>query len=157
MTNWAIQLQMHFPVPGCRDFGSFDCMVLLIIYNRSIFLFAYRFLKVRHSPLFSRDIRDYEDKFWKDVTVGDIIRLSCNDEIPADMVLIYSTDADGICHIETSSLDGETNLKQRLVVKGYEDQVYPPVLVLFCLTTWGCPFTVRWMCSGPQFCRQYFL
>ncbi|KAL8207437.1 UNVERIFIED_CONTAM: hypothetical protein K2H54_056433, partial [Gekko kuhli] len=38
------------------------------------------------------------------------------------MVLIYSTDADGICYIETSSLDGETNLKQRQVVRGFEDQ-----------------------------------
>ncbi|XP_060103342.1 phospholipid-transporting ATPase VD-like [Heteronotia binoei] len=64
----------------------------------------------------------YVDKFWKNVVVGDIIRLSCNEESPADMVLIYSTDADGICYIETSSLDGESNLKQRQVVRGFEDQ-----------------------------------
>ncbi|KAF7248192.1 putative phospholipid-transporting ATPase VD [Varanus komodoensis] len=66
--------------------------------------------------------KKYIEKFWKDVNVGDLIRLSCNDEIPADMVLIYSSDGDGICHIETSSLDGETNLKQRQVVKGYAEQ-----------------------------------
>ncbi|XP_007440101.1 probable phospholipid-transporting ATPase VD isoform X1 [Python bivittatus] len=72
---------------------------------------------------YSRREKDYVDKFWKDVTVGDFIRLSCNEEIPADMILIYSTDGDGICHIETSSLDGETNLKQKQVVKGFAEQV----------------------------------
>uniref|UniRef100_A0A8C0XFE2 P-type ATPase N-terminal domain-containing protein n=1 Tax=Castor canadensis TaxID=51338 RepID=A0A8C0XFE2_CASCN len=46
------------------------------------------------------------------VTVGDFIRLSCNEIIPADMILLFSTDPDGICHIETSGLDGESNLKQ---------------------------------------------
>lgn len=65
-----------------------------------------------------RKDKSYVEKFWKDVQVGNIIRLSCNEEIPADLLLIYSTDVNGLCHIETSSLDGETNLKQRLVVKG---------------------------------------
>uniref|UniRef100_A0A8C5RDX0 P-type ATPase N-terminal domain-containing protein n=1 Tax=Laticauda laticaudata TaxID=8630 RepID=A0A8C5RDX0_LATLA len=68
--------------------------------------------------------RDYIDKFWSEVGVGDFIRLACNEEIPADMILIYSSDGDGICHIETSSLDGETNLKQRQVVKGFAEQAY---------------------------------
>ncbi|XP_077157665.1 phospholipid-transporting ATPase VD-like [Paroedura picta] len=71
---------------------------------------------------YCRKEKAYIDKFWKNITVGDIIRLSCNEEIPADMVLIYSTDADGICHLETSSLDGQTTLKQRQVVRGFEDQ-----------------------------------
>ncbi|XP_048220565.1 phospholipid-transporting ATPase VD isoform X2 [Perognathus longimembris pacificus] len=35
---------------------------------------------------------------------------------------VYSSDPDGICHIETSSLDGESNLKQRQVVRGYAEQ-----------------------------------
>ncbi|XP_015268247.1 PREDICTED: probable phospholipid-transporting ATPase VD [Gekko japonicus] len=74
------------------------------------------------AQVYSRSEKAYVDKFWKNITVGDFIRLSCNEEIPADMVLIYSTDADGICYIETSSLDGETNLKQRQVVRGFEDQ-----------------------------------
>ncbi|XP_070615769.1 phospholipid-transporting ATPase VD [Erythrolamprus reginae] len=73
---------------------------------------------------YDRKERDYVEKFWSDVAVGDFIRLVCNEEIPADMILIYSTDPDGICHIETSSLDGETNLKQRQVVKGFAEQAY---------------------------------
>lgn len=70
-----------------------------------------------------RKEKKYVDRCWKDVTVGDFIRLSCNEVIPADMVLLFSTDPDGICHIETSSLDGESNLKQRQVVRGYTEQV----------------------------------
>ncbi|XP_058017424.1 phospholipid-transporting ATPase VD [Ahaetulla prasina] len=73
---------------------------------------------------YCRRERDYVDKFWSNVAVGDFIRLECNEEIPADMILIYSSDGDGICHIETSSLDGETNLKQRQVVKGFAEQAY---------------------------------
>ncbi|XP_059527892.1 phospholipid-transporting ATPase VD isoform X6 [Myotis daubentonii] len=38
------------------------------------------------------------------------------------MVLLFSTDPDGICHIETSGLDGESNLKQRQVVRGFAEQ-----------------------------------
>nr|XP_048704351.1 phospholipid-transporting ATPase VD isoform X4 [Caretta caretta]XP_048704352.1 phospholipid-transporting ATPase VD isoform X4 [Caretta caretta]XP_048704354.1 phospholipid-transporting ATPase VD isoform X4 [Caretta caretta] len=75
------------------------------------------------TKVYSRKEKKYIDECWKDVNVGDFIRLSCNEIIPADMVLLYSTDPDGICHIETASLDGETNLKQRQVVRGYAEQV----------------------------------
>ncbi|KAJ7326638.1 hypothetical protein JRQ81_016397 [Phrynocephalus forsythii] len=74
------------------------------------------------TQVYCRKEKAYTEKFWKDVKVGDFIRLACNEEIPADMVLLYSSDGDGICHIETSSLDGETNLKQRQVVKGYAEE-----------------------------------
>ncbi|GCC31931.1 phospholipid-transporting ATPase VD isoform X2 [Chiloscyllium punctatum] len=73
----------------------------------------------RTTKVYDKHKKKYLVKWWKEVHVGDFIRLSCNEIIPADMVLLYSTDVDGICHIETSNLDGETNLKQRQVVKGF--------------------------------------
>uniref|UniRef100_A0A8C0JQ61 Phospholipid-transporting ATPase n=1 Tax=Canis lupus dingo TaxID=286419 RepID=A0A8C0JQ61_CANLU len=74
------------------------------------------------TKVYSRKEKKYVDQCWKDVAVGDFIRLSCNEVIPADMVLLFSTDPDKICHIETSGLDGESNLKQRQVVRGYAEQ-----------------------------------
>nr|XP_014349180.1 PREDICTED: probable phospholipid-transporting ATPase VD [Latimeria chalumnae] len=74
------------------------------------------------TKVYNRKEKKYMEKCWKDVNVGDFVRLVCNEIIPADMVLLYSTDPDGICHIETSNLDGETNLKQRQVVKGLAEQ-----------------------------------
>ncbi|KAM6267784.1 phospholipid-transporting ATPase VD isoform 2-T3 [Spheniscus humboldti] len=75
------------------------------------------------TKVYSRKEKKYIDECWKNVNVGDFIRLSRNEIIPADMVLLYSSDLDGICYIETASLDGETNLKQRQVVRGYSEQV----------------------------------
>lgn len=38
-----------------------------------------------------------------------------NEEIPCDLVLLYSSDPHGHCYIQTSNIDGEANLKLRKV------------------------------------------
>ena len=38
--------------------------------------------------------------------VGDVIRLESDDFIPADVVLLSSSEPEGFCYIETSNLDG---------------------------------------------------
>ena len=38
--------------------------------------------------------------------VGDVVRMDSNDFIPADMILISSSEPEGFCYIETSNLDG---------------------------------------------------
>ncbi|XP_046892740.1 phospholipid-transporting ATPase VA [Hypomesus transpacificus] len=71
--------------------------------------------------VYSRPERRYVEKFWKEVRVGDFIRLRCNEILPADVLLLSSSDPDRLCHIETATLDGETNLKQRQVVRSFID------------------------------------
>lgn len=50
---------------------------------------------------------------WKDLQVGDFVRIYNDDELPADIVVLATSDPDGGCYIETKNLDGETNLKFR--------------------------------------------
>uniref|UniRef100_A0A8C9N9T3 Phospholipid-transporting ATPase n=1 Tax=Serinus canaria TaxID=9135 RepID=A0A8C9N9T3_SERCA len=80
--------------------------------------------------IYSREERAYVEKCWKDVRVGDFVQLQCNEIVPADILLLHSSDQNGICHLETANLDGETNLKQRRVVMGFssQDTVFEPEL-----------------------------
>jgi phospholipid-translocating ATPase len=62
---------------------------------------------------------------WRTLEVGDVIKLYNNDIIPSDILLLNTSDEDGVCHISTANLDGENNLKQKKVPKGFAEDGGP--------------------------------
>lgn len=48
--------------------------------------------------------------------VGDLVILEKNQRVPADLVLLRTSDSTGTCFIRTDQLDGETDWKLRVAV-----------------------------------------
>ena len=63
-----------------------------------------------------KDKGKFIEKKWKDIHVGEIVKVSNGEFFPADLVVLSSSEPKGMCYIETSNLDGETNLKIRTAI-----------------------------------------
>ncbi|MFQ6646678.1 hypothetical protein Gotur_019811 [Gossypium turneri] len=55
----------------------------------------------------------FQEKKWKNIQVGEIIKIYANETIPCDMVLLSTSDPTGVAYVQTINLDGESNLKTR--------------------------------------------
>lgn len=78
---------------------------------------------------------DWKQTEWKNLRPGNIIKVndkkplylliiiyleekvSQNEYLPADLIILNSSDKRGISYLETKNLDGETNLKVKYVKK----------------------------------------
>ncbi|RWW14275.1 hypothetical protein GW17_00021962, partial [Ensete ventricosum] len=61
------------------------------------------------------DPRDgqFRPKRWKDVRVGEVLKVFADETNPCDMVLLATSDPTGVAYVQTINLDGESNLKTR--------------------------------------------
>ncbi len=73
-----------------------------------------------HSSLNDEDLR-LEDNLpptrsvpSSSIRVGDLVLLEKNQRVPADLVLLRTSDSSGTCFIRTDQLDGETDWKLRV-------------------------------------------
>jgi phospholipid-transporting ATPase len=62
------------------------------------------------------DSKAFEKCKLMDLVVGNYIKLSEGNLIPADIVVLASSDEDAVCYLETSNLDGESNLKTKSAI-----------------------------------------
>lgn len=62
------------------------------------------------------DAPHFAQKTWAEVTVGDFVLLREGDAVPADILLLSSSEPENVAYVETKNLDGETNLKIRYSV-----------------------------------------
>lgn len=67
----------------------------------------------------------FEATKWTNVAVGDIVRIQSEEPFPADVVLLASSEPEGLCYIETANLDGETNLKIKQAIPETANLVNP--------------------------------
>ncbi len=64
----------------------------------------------------------FETTSWSKLVVGNVVKVLNNEEVPADIILLTSSEMYRCAHVETSNIDGETNLKSKSSVKVEGDE-----------------------------------
>jgi phospholipid-transporting ATPase len=64
----------------------------------------------------------------REISTGDVVRVSKDEQFPADMVLLSVSGGAPLCYVETSNLDGESNLKRVYSIKSTADMGTPDSL-----------------------------
>jgi len=59
-----------------------------------------------------------------DLRVGDVIEINANQRVPADCVLLRTSEKNGTVFIRTDQLDGETDWKLRNALKITQESIY---------------------------------
>jgi magnesium-transporting ATPase (P-type) len=60
----------------------------------------------------------------QDLKVGELVRVKQNDEIPADVLVLATSNDHGQCFVMTANLDGESSLKSRYAPPGFWKPMY---------------------------------
>ena len=60
---------------------------------------------------------------WGKLRIGDIVQIKRDETIPADILILETSNETGLCFVDTKNLDGETNLKEKFIHKGIKDKI----------------------------------
>lgn len=66
---------------------------------------------------FCSKINEFEAVEWAYLNVGDLVLLKNNESVPADLLLLSSSNENGLAFVNTMNLDGETNLKEKVATE----------------------------------------
>ncbi len=93
----------------------------------------------------------FESRAWRDVCVGDVVRVTRGEFFPADLVFVSSAMDGGTCYVDTANLDGETDLKIKVALPGTQHSGLLHVLccAVLCCAVLCCGLMVWYgMCSA---------
>lgn len=87
---------------------------------------------------------------WADLTPGSIVKLSADEAVPADLVLLNCADPCGVAYVDSVQLDGETNLKNKMCIPNIAALVQndADAARLKCVSVFGGPAypSICWCC-----------
>ena len=99
------------PVEGSTAYAPFLVVLLISLireaiedYKKTKYDTAYN---NSTSNVFDFNIKQFKEETWKNITLGQIIKVERDAEIPADLLIIKSSNENGFCYLKTSNLDGE--------------------------------------------------
>ena len=114
----VLTLMPFSPKSPVSMIGTFSFVLLLTMVKEAVEdVYRHRADREANSKtthVFSFAVNRYERRTWQEIEVGELIRVEKDEPIPCDLLLLYADNADGIAFVDTSSLDGETNLKEKL-------------------------------------------
>eukprot|EP01080_Neovahlkampfia_damariscottae_P006577 gene6577-10740_t len=107
-------------IPDLSPIGSVGTMiglvsVMAIQMIKDLLEDFFRYLKNRatnnqKSMIFKKG--DFQKIAWKNIKTGDLLKISNKEKIPCDLIMLETSNKKmGSCFVETSGLDGETDLK----------------------------------------------
>ncbi|PHU28927.1 putative phospholipid-transporting ATPase 8, partial [Capsicum chinense] len=77
------------------------------------------------------DNNTFQETRWTSLRVGDLIKVFKDEYFHTDLLLLSSSYEDGICYVETSNLDGKTNLKVFVKCEDPNEDLYTFIGTLY--------------------------